>query len=59
MPTKKIILKTAKARKGTVSRAAIRKAVQSVFGTTRVAKATQTKKATGRKKASTGVLEAH
>lgn len=59
MPTKKIILKTAKARKGTVSRAAIRKAVQNVFGTTRVTKATQATKATGRKKAGTGVLEAH
>lgn len=35
MATKKIILKTAKKRKGTVSRAAIRKAVQTVFGSSK------------------------
>jgi RNase P/RNase MRP subunit POP5 len=59
MPTKKIILKTARARKGTVSRAAIRKAVQNVFGGTKVTKATLATKATERKKAGTGILQAH
>jgi len=58
METQKIILKTAKARKGTVSRVAIRKAVQTVFGESKVIKPVQATKATAVKKVRADVLQA-
>jgi len=58
MSAKKIILKTARKRKGTVSRAAIRKAVQNVFGNSKVIKPAQAIKATAVKKIRVSVLQA-
>ncbi len=59
MATRKIIVKTGKSRrKGTVSRSAIRKAVQAVFGNSGTAESTQAAKITGVKKAKSGILQA-
>jgi len=58
MATRKIILKTAKARKGTVTRTAIRKAVQTVFGASKAEKSVQSAKVTGIRRSGAGVLHA-
>jgi len=59
MATRKIIVKTDKSRgKGTISRSAIRKAVQAVFGNSRTAESPQAAKIVGTKKAKSGILQA-
>ncbi len=58
MATRKIIVKTDKSRrKGTVSRSAIRKAVQAVFGNSGTAESTQSTNIAGAKKAKSGLLQ--
>ncbi len=59
MASQKIILKTARTRKGTVSRAAIRKAVETVFNAHASAKTLLPVKASKSKKSGTKMLQAH
>jgi hypothetical protein len=58
MATRKIIVKTAKKRRGTVSRAAIRKVVREVFGAAKTEQSFQSAKATGRKRGRISILQA-